>query len=87
MSRPTGSREWPEGDQAGVSAKRGGGGIRPHPLARQPEVDEELLHDARILDRRQQAHSVATLRAGEDVNIEGVPHGLVLIVAFSPKLD
>ncbi len=50
------------------------GGIRPHPLARPPRVDEELLHDARILDRRQQAHSVAALRAGEDVNIEGVPH-------------
>jgi hypothetical protein len=29
------------------------GGTRPHPLARQPKVDEELLHDARILDRRQ----------------------------------
>ena len=50
------------------------GRVRPHRLAGQPEVSEDLLHDSGILDRRQQAHPVPAPGTREHVDVEGPPH-------------
>ncbi len=48
------------------------GRVRPHRLAGQPEVSEDLLHDSGILDRRQQAHPVPPPGTREHVDVGGV---------------
>ncbi len=58
-----------EGGGAGAIHTRAGAGT---PLRRrQPKVCQDLAHDRRVLDRRDEPQAAAAARAGQHVDLEG----------------
>ena len=62
------------GDGAGGVRRGRLGWVGVGDLRREPEVGEDLADDVGVLDGRDQAQAAATPRAGQDVEVEGMPH-------------